>query len=299
MTVKTFLPRAAVLAAALLLPAAGMAQAGTCEQPRVLRVSLIPQDDVRRDTAELQPLLDALRSSTGIPVETYLPSSYGAVVEGLLSGAIHLARLGPATYVNAKREDPQLTAFASYARKANAFNEAGGFYYSLLVVRADSAYDTVASLRGQNVALVDPGSTSGALVPRRVFALEVGGDMDAFFGNASYTGSHLRSVQLLLRRQVEAAFVGSTNLAAVTEQTGARAQVRVLWRSGPIPGDPFVYRGQLCDGIQHKIRDAFLGQDTANKAALLKKLNGTRFVPVADSDYQVVREIQSGPQVRR
>lgn len=282
----------AVVFSLALNPVAGnAANPAECENPPALRFSLVPQGDVQKDLAELQPLLEELRSRLGIAVETYVPSSYGAVVEGLLSGAVHLASLGPASYVAAKRADQNLTPFASYARKANPYQEAGAFYHSLLIVRSDSEYASLDSLRGKRVTLVDPNSTSGFLVPRHVFAKEVGASLEQYFRQLGYTGSHLASIDRVLRGQADAAFVGSGNLASALADPAARRKIRVLWRSGPIPLDPFVYRGQLCDSLKAKIRGVFLGSGNPRKSAVLNNLDASGFVPVSDQDYQVVREI--------
>lgn len=282
---------AVVLALALNPVAGNAANSAECENPSTLRFSLIPKGDVQKDLAEIQPLLDELRSKFGIAVETYVPSSYGAVVEGLLSGAVHLARLGPASYVAAKRADQSVTPFASYALKANAYQEAGAFYYSLLIVRSDSEYASPDSLRGKRVTLVDPNSTSGFLVPRHVFAKEVGAPLQQYFGQLGYTGSHLASIDRVLKGQADAAFVGSGVLALALADPAARQPIRVVWRSSPIPGSPFVYRGQLCDSLKAKIRDVFLGTGNPRKSAVLDNLGAIRFVPVSDQDYQVIREI--------
>lgn len=266
-----------------------LAAAAGCDKPERLRFSIIPRADVKQEIAELQPLLDRLQASLGMPVEVYTPPSYGAVMEALLSGAVQVARLGPASYVSAKRADPQLTAFASYANKANAFQAAGPFYHSLLIVRAGGGITDIAALRGKRLALVDPESTSGSLVPRRIFARQIDGRLEAYFGRIGYSGSHTQSVDRLLAGQVDAAFVGSQNLAAAVAADPAKLpKVRVLWRSAAIPADPFVFRGQLCAGIKDKIRAAFLEQ---GDAAVLDKLNVVRFLPVSDQDYQVVRAL--------
>jgi phosphonate transport system substrate-binding protein len=280
-----------IAALALLVLATAAAHGAECENPSILRISIIPSGDVKKDLAEHQPLLEELRSVLGIPVETYVPSSYGAVVEGLLSGAVQLARLGPASYVAAKRADPQLTAFATYVHKANAYQEAGAFYYSLLIVRADSGIKNVESLRGKRLALVDPQSTSGSLIPRHVFAKQVGSALENYFGQLGYTGSHVQSINRLLAGHADAAFVGSVNLAAALADPAAMRKVRVIWRSQAFPHDPFVYRGQLCSGLKEKIRNVFLQVGGARKAATLENLDGVRFVPVTDADYQPVREI--------
>lgn len=283
------------IAAALLLVLLGLstvaAHGAACENPPILRISLIPSGDEKKDLVEHQPLLEELRAVLGRPVEIYVPPSYGAVVEGLLSGAVHLARLGPASYVAAKKVDPQVTAFASYVRKANAYQDAGAFYYSLLIVRTDSGIDNIGSLRGKRLALVEPESTSGSLIPRRIFARQVGSPLEKYFGQVGYTGSHVQSVNKVLGGQVDAAFVGSASLAAALTDPATMGKIRVIWRSKAIPYDPFVFRGQLCTRLKDKIRDVFLRADGARKATALENLGGVRFVPVSDRDYQSVRDI--------
>ena len=268
------------------------ALAAACERPDRLRFSIIPRGHVKKEIADLQPLLGQLRAALGVPVEVYAAPSYGAVVEALLSGAVQLARLGPASYVSARRADPMLTPFANYANKASRFQPAGAFYHSLLIVRAGSAIADVPSLRGKRLALVDPESTSGALIPRHVFAKQVGRPLEAYFSQVGYSGSHTQSIDRVLAGQIDAAFVGSQNLATEMASNPARErQIRVVWRSGPIPTDPFVFRGQLCDDLQAKIRGAFFKRGGPQSADVLDKLNVARFVPVSDQDYRIVHEI--------
>lgn len=262
-----------------------------CENPAMLRMSIIPSGDLKKDMLAHQPLLQGLRAALGIPVEIYAPPSYGAVVEGLLSGAIQLARMGPASYVAARKADPQLTPFASFEHKANAYQPAGAFYYSLLIVRADSGIANVAATHGKRLALVDPQSTSGALIPKHVFAKQLGQPLESYFGQIGYTGSHVQSIHRVLDGRADAAFVASVNLAAVLADPAAMQKVRVIWRSQAFPLDPFVYRGQLCEGLKKKIRDVFLKNDGARRAAVLENIDGVRFVPISDQDYQPVRDI--------
>lgn len=276
-------------------PSSAAATAGgdaACERPTRLRFSLIPQGDLARDLKELRPLFDDLEQALGMPVETYLPSSYGAVGEALLSGAVHVARLGPASYALAKRENPGLTPFATYATRANAYEPAGAYYHALLIARQADDAPTLAALRGTTLALVDPESTSGAVIPKYVFPEVVGTSVERYFGQVVYTGSHQRSVEQVAEGRVAAAFVASANLAAaVAANPDWKPRIRVLWRSAPIPRDPFVYRGQLCGDIKEKIRAVFLGRNAPNQAQLLRNLDASRFVPVQDADYQLIRQL--------
>ena len=76
----------------ILLPVS-YTQAAECERPARLHFSLVPQSDLQKDVASLKPLFADLQAALGIPVEVIMPTSYGAVIEDLLSGAVDLARL--------------------------------------------------------------------------------------------------------------------------------------------------------------------------------------------------------------
>ncbi|MFX6230446.1 PhnD/SsuA/transferrin family substrate-binding protein, partial [Acinetobacter baumannii] len=61
--------------------------------------------------------------------------------------------------------------------------------------------------------------------------------------------------------------------------------------SGPIPFDPFVYRGQLCADIRNKIREVFLDKNALRVKLALDNLRATHFVPVHDAAYQIIRAL--------
>lgn len=270
-----------------------LSRAAACEQPKRLRFSIIPRGDVKQELAALQPMLAKLEAALGIPVDIYTAPSYGAVIEALLSGAVQLALLGPASYISAKRADPMLTAFASYATEAGAFQPAGAHYHSLLIVRADSGMRDIAATRGKRLALVDPDSTSGSLVPGHVFTKVIGMPLAAHFSQVGYSGSHTQSVNKLLSGQIDAAFVGSQNLATYLGADAAKiGQIRVIWRSGALPNDPFVLRGQMCGAMKKRIRAAFLDQGGVQGAEAMGALHVTRFLPVTDQSYQIIRAMQ-------
>lgn len=280
----------AIASLALINPA----QATVCERPDRLKFSLVPQGDFKSDIAQLQPLFDNLQHALDMPVTIVIPSSYGSVIEGLLSGAIDLARLGPAAYVSAKKEEPSLVAFASYFRKKDIFNQASASYYSLLIARADASYKSVRSLQGKAVALVDPESTSGALIARHIVARETGKPIEQVFGRIIYSGSHDKSIGLVLNNKIDAAFVSSSHLSTLVERGEVRLdQLKILWRSGLLPRDPFVFRGSLCRDIREKITSVFLSQENRQHEALLRNLQAVSFVPVTDSDYQIIRDISA------
>lgn len=240
----------------------------------------------------MQPLFDDLQLALGVPVEAVTPSSYGAVIEGMLAGAVDLARLGPAAYVSAKQADPRITAFATMSRSTSALEDDSAFYYSMLVVRGDSPYTSIGSLRGKKLALVDPDSTSGGLIPKSMFPRVIHRPLDNYFSQIVYTGAHDQSVLALTRKQADAVFLSSSTLAESIEGGRVKqADLRILWRSEPVPRDPYVMRGQMCADIQNKIKAVFLDHGGSANKALMANLKGTRFVPIQDWDYRMVRDL--------
>jgi len=266
-----------------------------CERPQRLRFSFVPQGrDIDQQSA-FGPLVEELRARLKMPVDVIVPTSYGGVIEGLIAGAIDVARLGPASYVTARKGDPQITPFASMEQVEPNFAAQGGVssvYYSLLVTRQQGPYDSVASLKGRVLALADPDSTSGALIPRHLFARQYKLQFDQYFSRIGYSGNHEKSVMAVLNHNADAAFVASTNLSRmISDGQLKKSDVRVLWRSGPIPFDPFVYRGQLCADIRNKIREVFLDKNALRVKLSLDNLRATHFVPVRDADYQIIRAL--------
>ncbi len=268
------------------------AYAAECERPTRLRFSFVPQSDVQTDTVALQPLFEELQLAIGMPVDVVMPSSYGAVIEGLLAGTVDLARLGPAAYISAKKQDSGITAFATVARKTAEQSSGDPFYHSILIVRNDSPYKTIASLRGKKVALVDPDSTSGALIPRHVFAQQIGVSLEKYFSQVVYSGAHDQSLLNVANSRVDAAFISSTNLAIQVESGKSKGEdFRTLWSSQAIPRNPFVLRNQLCSDLKKKIIAVFLGHGGNANKALMQSLKVTRFVSVSDQDYQILRNL--------
>src|SRR4051794_32811410 len=86
-----------VLALLLLAPQRAFGQA--CEDPKVLRFSIIPTQESVRELTLYKPVLDLLAKNSGKKIEFYMPTSYSSVVEALLGKWVDVAVLGPESYL--------------------------------------------------------------------------------------------------------------------------------------------------------------------------------------------------------
>ena len=279
-------------------PTAALAE---CENPEALTFAIIPTEETVAELALYKPVTDRLAKLTEKKISFFMPTSYASVVEGMLSGFVHVGVLGPYSYVIANDKDPNIEVFATYAKKAGHLQEEGPGYRGVLISKKGTDFTSIESLKGATVGLTDPGSTSGNLMPRVVFSEVIGSDLEDFFGKVVYTGSHELSSVAVVQGKVDAAFVASHRFDNVVAKGEATLDdVNVLWKSDPIPQDPFVYRNSLCDEIKAQIAETFLGlKDQPEAKEFLANVKSNTFVPMSSEDYDIIRALKKAKDAKK
>ena len=256
-----------------------------------LYFSLVPKKNVDQQISELTPLLKLLEKKMDRQVVTIYPHSYQSVIEGLLSQTIDFAILGPAAYAKARNRDGQIEAFAAFARKKGYVTPRGSFYHSVLFTCKEHGVDAISALQGRRVALTDPASTSGSVIPHVAFSGHIQDSLSSFFGTLIYTGSHDRSIRSVVNKDVDAAFVSSARIdEAIEKKILSPDQVVILWRSDPIHSDPFVFSSGVDRAVKDQIRQIILSA-ASQLSDMLNKMQMVDIVPVGDADYRAVHEI--------
>ncbi len=293
---------AAAVATAISLGSIPTAMAAAaCENPDSLTFAIIPTEESVAELQLYKPVTDRLAKLTGKKIEFFMPTSYASVVEGMLSDFVDVAVLGPYSYVIASSKDPTIEVFATYAKRPGHLQEEGPGYRGVLLSKKGSGLTTIKSLNGKVIGLTDPGSTSGNLVPRVVFAEVIGMDIDKYFKKTVYTGSHELSTVAVHQGKVDAAFIASHRFDNVVDKGEVKLEdFNVLWSSPPIPQDPFVYRNTLCEEIKANIRETFLGlKDEPSAKAFLDNVKSNTFVPMTSADYDVIRALKKAKDERK
>lgn len=162
-------------------------------------------------------------------------------------------------------------------------------YFSDVVVRRDSRFQSFADLRGASWATNEPGSQSGYHVTR--YHLARLGEMGRYFGRTVASGGHVRSLQMVLAGEIDASAIDSTVLEwelGRAPELGER--IRVIETLGPSPIPPLVVSGERGLGRRESLRAALLAlPDTAAGRAILALGGLARFAAVTDSDYDPIR----------
>ena len=282
---------AALLAAPPALRAQGAASWAT-RYPELV-FAIIPSENASGVTERYGPLMDYLSRRLGTKVTLRIANDYAAVIEGQRSGNVHIASYGPSSFARALMTGSQITAFAI---ETNLDGTKG--YYSVFHVKKDSPYQRIEDLRGKNLGLVDPNSTSGNNVPR--FALnKMNIRPEEFFGRVVYTGSHENAVIALNQGTVEMCAnwwndEQESNLLRMARKGMVKAEdFRIIFKSDQIVNSPMAYLNTLPDDLKTAIRSAVLELATADKRAFDAIYEGKQgpLVAVDNAAYDPIVEL--------
>lgn len=281
---------AAGLAATLAAPA--FAQDWKAKYPELV-FAIIPSENASGVVERYTPFVNYLAKELGTKVTLRIANDYAAIIEGQRAGNIHIGMYGPASFARARMTGAKVDAFAI---ETNLDGTKG--YHSVFYVKKDSPYQKVEDLKGKNLGLVDPNSTSGNNVPR--FALDgMKIEPESFFGKVVYTGSHENAVIALQQGTVDVAAnwwndEQESNLLRMDRKKMVKADdFRIIYKSEQIVNSPMAYLSDLPEPLKASIRDAVLNLATKDKAAFDKIYEGKQgpLVAVDNKAYDPIIEL--------
>ncbi|SDH18454.1 phosphonate ABC transporter substrate-binding protein [Bosea robiniae] len=284
----------------LKLAAAGLALAASpafaqdwkAKYPELV-FAIIPSENASGVTERYTPFVQYLAKELGTKVTLRIANDYAAIIEGQRAGNIHIASYGPASFARARMTGARTDAFAI---ETNLDGTKG--YHSVFYVKKDSPYQKVEDLKGKNLGLVDPNSTSGNNVPRFVLnGMKI--EPETFFSKVVYTGSHENAIIALQQGTVDIAAnwwndEQESNLQRMARKNMAKADdFRIIYKSEQIVNSPMAYLTDLPEELKAKIRDAVLNLATKDKAAFDKIYEGKQgpLVAVGNEAYDPIIEL--------
>lgn len=282
------------LAAAGLAAAAApaFAQDWKAKYPELI-FAIIPAENASGVVERYTPFVNYLQKELGTKVTLRIANDYAAIIEGQRAGNIHIGMYGPASFARARVTGVKVDAFAI---ETNLDGTKG--YHSVFYVKKDSPYQKIEDLKGKNLGLVDPNSTSGNNVPRFVLdKMKI--DPETFFSKVVYTGSHENAIIALQQGTVDVAAnwwndENESNLLRMARKNMAKAEdFRIIYKSDLIVNSPMAYLTDLPEDLKAKIRDAVLNLAAKDKAAFDKIYEGKQgpLVAVDNKAYDPIVEL--------
>ncbi|ERV35921.1 phosphonate ABC transporter, periplasmic phosphonate binding protein [Pseudomonas aeruginosa BL15] len=278
-----------VLAASALLAGslAGMAHA---DQP-VINFGIISTESSQNLKSIWEPFLKDMSQQTGYQVKAFFAPDYAGIIQGMRFDKVDIAWYGN----KAAMEAVDRAHGEIFAQTVAASGAPG--YWSLLIANKDSKIDSVEDMLANAKSLTfgngDPNSTSGYLVPGYyVFAKNNADPVKAF--KRTLNSSHEVNALAVANKQVDVATFNTEGMERLelTQPEKAR-QLKVIWKSPLIPGDPLVWRNNLSDEQKNKLRDFFFKYGAnAEQKKVLADLQWSKFQPSDDDQLLPIRQLE-------
>ncbi|MBG3961547.1 phosphonate ABC transporter substrate-binding protein [Pseudomonas aeruginosa] len=278
-----------VLAAYALLAGslAGMAHA---DQP-VINFGIISTESSQNLKSIWEPFLKDMSQQTGYQVKAFFAPDYAGIIQGMRFDKVDIAWYGN----KAAMEAVDRAHGEIFAQTVAASGAPG--YWSLLIANKDSKIDSLEDMLANAKSLTfgngDPNSTSGYLVPGYyVFAKNNVDPVKAF--KRTLNSSHEVNALAVANKQVDVATFNTEGMERLelTQPEKAR-QLKVIWKSPLIPGDPLVWRNNLSDEQKNKLRDFFFKYGAnAEQKKVLADLQWSKFQPSDDDQLLPIRQLE-------
>jgi len=255
-------------------------------EQKALKMAFIPGGDVETELDLFGAIIENVSEQIGYSIELQKATAYEVVVEGLRGNHIQLARLGPFSYIIARRLGIPIQPIVM----ENLIGK-GTSYLSVLIARTDHHIEfswDPETVKNLTVAMCSPSSASGGLIPQAEGLVHDPQITLDSWKEVIWSGSHNASIAAVKNGNVDVAFIADRRLiAAISKGLVKEGEIEILWQSGLIPNSPFVARTDLGIELLMKLEWAFLHLPDA----LLKKANLNRFEPASDSTYHYIHRI--------
>ena len=291
--------RRALLAGLTVVAAAGTSRLTSAQSWRgqypELVYAVVPAENATGVTDRYTPFVDYLGRELGTKVTLRVANDYAAVIEGQRAGNIHIGYYGPASFSRAR-----LTGVPTDAFVIDVNSDGSKGYYSVFYVLAKSPYQKIEDLKGKNLGLVDPNSTSGYNMP--LYTLDKHGiSPDTFFAKTQVTGSHENAVLALAQGTVDVAanwwnadddsnLTRMLNKGMLKNPDGSpkkKEDFRIILKSELIINSPTAMLSGLPEELKSAIRTTYLEAAAKDNAAFVRLSDGKNqpFQPIDNAAY--------------
>ncbi|MCB0255321.1 MAG: putative selenate ABC transporter substrate-binding protein [Anaerolineae bacterium] len=274
-------------------PAAAPTVASDEQAPFV--IGAIPDQDPEMLQRQFGLLSDYLSAELGVPVEYKPVTDYTAAVSAFRSGDLDMVWFGGLTGVQARLQVPGAQALVQ--------RDIDETFHSVFIANAASGLQPfedisgLAELKGHTFTFGSESSTSGRLMPQ-YFLSQAGVTLDDFTGEAGFSGSHDKTIQLVEAGTYEA---GALNEQVWESRVASNevdlSKVVVLWRTPPYHDYHWVLNPEAAErygaDFPAQVTAAFLALDPANAddAQILDLFGAEKFIETNNDNYAQIEAV--------
>ena len=252
-----------------------------------LNIGLIPEQNVFKQFKRYEPLGIYIEKKTGNKIKFTILSRYGNIIEsfhrkkmdgafwGSLTGAMAIKKLG----------------IEPIARPVNL--DGTSTYSGYIMVRKDSGIKNISDMKGKKLAFVEQATTAGYIFPMAYFKENGIKDIDTYFSEYYFTGSHDAAIHALLNKKVDIACAKNTIYEILArEDPRIKNELIIIAQSPDVPSNGLGLRKELAYGVKAEFKQALLDMhiDPEGKQ-VLEKFGIKGFIETGKDDYSPVFDL--------
>lgn len=255
-------------------------------QPPLL-IGLIPEQNIFHQVERYEPLAAYLAEKIGRPVKLKILTRYGNIIDNFQELGLDGAFLGSFVFVLAHEK----LGLEVLARPEDEKGVAG--YHGLLLARRNSSIASPADMKGKRLVLVDRATTAGYLFPMAYFRKQGIKELDSFFKEVYFAGTHEDVILDVLHGKADLGAVKNTIFEKLARDNPAiEKELVILDSSQEVPENALAVRGDLDDSLKGVLRSALLSMaENPRGAVVLKQFGAHRFIATSAEDYRGVYEL--------
>ena len=252
-----------------------------------LNIGLIPEQNVFKQFKRYEPLGKYIENKTGNKIKFTILSRYGNIIESFHKKKMDGAFWGSFTGAMAIHK----FGMQPIARPVNP--DGTSSYFGYILVRKKSGIKNISDMKGKTIAFVEKATTAGYVFPIAYFKENGIKDIDKYFSEYYFTGSHDAAIHALLNKEVDIACAKNTVYEILArDNSKIKDELDIITRSSDVPSNGLGLRKELAYGVKEELKSALLNMHTDPEGMkVLKGFGITHWIETGKDDYSPVFDI--------
>jgi len=249
-------------------------QWANCQNQQQILIGIAPEYNVFEQHKKFKALASYLYAETDIVVNITSFASYGDFIDSFITNKIDGAFFGTFAGLIAHELGAEALVRSVTPTGKNTYN-------SHIFVKKDSGIKRVSDMKGKVIALVDRASASGYLFPLSYLRQNGINDMEDFFDEVFFTGSHDAAISLVLEGRADLGVAKSTIYDALkSKDPRVEQELTILVESRELPTNILFLNKNIAPEITAKIKKGLIEMDKSSHGKkVLEKFGTLRFLP--------------------
>lgn len=256
-------------------------------QATELTIGLIPEQNVFKQVKRYKPLGEYIEQKTGIKIKFTILSRYGNIIESFHRKKLDGAFWGSFTGAMAIEQ----LGIKPIARPVNL--DATSTYHGYILTRKDSSIKNVSDMKGKSIAFVEKATTAGYVFPMAYFREHGIKNIDVYFNEYYFTGSHDAAIHAVLDKKVDIACAKNTIYELLaSDDPRIKEELIIIERSPDVPSNGLGLRPEIAYGVKAEIKETLLDmhKDMDGKITI-REFGAIRFIETTEEDYAPVIDV--------